>query len=176
MSAWERNWQMAVGPLGIEGADFELQKHPDSPIDIYTMKIKTCGYADEWSRCKFVSFGSYFVPWGAAKLPPYDPTKKEQYELAIDAWLKKVTSAAARLEGELDHLVEPEEEDEGVQGDVTELIVAPISVTMLVAKKSVLLPDGRLRDMLVVCARSKIFDKPIVVGSGDGTGHGNPNP
>ena len=77
MSAWERNWQMAVGPLGIEGADFELQKHPDSPIDIYTMKIKTCGYADEWSRCKFVSFGSYFVPWGATKLPPYDPTKKE---------------------------------------------------------------------------------------------------
>ena len=172
MSAWERNWQMAVGPLGIEGAEFELQKHPDSPVDIYTMKIKTCGYADEWSRCKFVSFGSYFQPWGPTKLPPYDPKKKEIYEVAIETWLKNVTAATARLEGEIAHLVEPEEE----KNSVTELIIAPASITMLVAKQSVERVGGGLRDMLIVCARSKIFDKPVVVGGGDGTGHGTPNP
>jgi hypothetical protein len=172
MSAWERNWQMAVGPLGIEGAEFELQKHPDSPVDIFTMRIKTCGNADEWSRCKFVSFGSYFLPWGPTKLPPWDPKQKEIYEVAIEAWLKNVTAATARLEGEITHLVEPEEE----KNAVTELIVAPASITMLVAKQSVLRGDGTLRDMLVVCARSRIFDKPIVVGGGDGTGHGTGKP
>jgi hypothetical protein len=173
MSAWERNWQMAVGPLGIEGAEFELQKHPDSPVDIFTMKIKVCGNPDEWSRCKFVSFGSYFLPWGPTKLPPWDPKEKEIYEVAIEGWLKNVTAATARLEGEIAHLVEPEEQGED---DVTELIIAPASITMLVAKQSVQRGDGTLRDMLVLCARSKIFDKPIVVGGGDGTGHGTSNP
>jgi hypothetical protein len=179
MSAWERDWRLPVGPLGLKGAEFRLKRRYSGPIDFYTMKITTCGNAEAWSNCRLVSRGRYFQPWGMPKLEPFDPKHPEAYEQPILDWLDTVTAATMRLEGELEPVTKPEEigEEEPVSvAEAMDVCLAPAKVTMFIAKNAVRRPAGGFRDLLIVTAQSKVFGDPIIGGGGDGTGHGNPHP
>ena len=170
MSAWERNWRLPVGPLGLGGAEFELVRHVTSPVEFYTMKIKTCGYPEDWSRCKLVSRGRYLQPWSPlGPLPPFEPQHIELYKTEIEKWLEKVTAVTMRLESEFEKLNPP-----GAP-PVVDVNITTSMITMLIAKDATVNPAGGLRDLLIVCAETKPFGPPVF-GGGDGTGHGNTHP
>jgi hypothetical protein len=178
MSAWERNWKLPVGPFGLENAEFELVRHVTSPVDFYTMKIKSCGNSEDWSRCKLVSRGRFLQPWAPLpSLPAYAPEHKDLYKNQIEKWLKKVTAVTTRLEGELEKLEPPPApQSEQQWPPLIKITIEPLAITMLIAKDATVNPAGGLRDLLIDCAVSQLFDQPIVFGGGDGTGHGNTHP
>lgn len=168
MSIWERSWKIDMGTHGLKGATFVLERHFTSPIDFYTMKIQTCGNSEAWANCKLVHRGRYFQPW--APLPPlhpFDPADPDAYQPPIAEWLKGVSAATMRLEGELEIAVPP------AMTPVLEICIAPLAVTMWLAKDAVKFAPGRFRDLMIVRVRSQGMGLTIVPGP-DGTGHGDP--
>ncbi len=170
MSAWERNWRLPVGPMGLKDAEFELVRHVESPVDFYTMKIKSCGKPEDWSRCKLVSRGRYLQPWAPlAPLPPFAPEHETLYQDEIKKWLVTVAAVTLRLEGEFEELAPP-------APPLTTVSIRPAMIMMFIAKDATINPAGGFRDLLIVCALSGLFSAPVIFGGGDGTGHGNTHP
>jgi hypothetical protein len=88
---------------------------------------------------------------------------------SIDKWLDRVSAVTLRLEGEIELVGEPKDKDK----PATAIPVIPMAVTMFVAKDAVAAAGAKTHDLLLVRIRSTVFGNAIV-GSPDGTGHGDP--
>jgi hypothetical protein len=170
MSVWERKWKMNFATHGLHGAEFALQKHKVDGIVYYTMKVDQSGSdkIEAWENCRLIERGIHSLTWSPlAELHPFNDGR-EDYNSQIDEWLKRVTAATLRLEGEIDLVADPQETTEPQQV----ARITPLAVTMFVAKKAVQ-TDDEPHDLLMVRLRST-GNGLSIVGGPDGTGHGDP--
>jgi hypothetical protein len=171
MSVWSRNWKINVGFLGLEDAEFMLEKCHGDPATYYTMKLGRCNDEETWADCSFIRRGFAHLEWNPQKkLPPYDPADPnvaKLYKEGIEKFLKRVSSTTRRLEGEVAAVTAKT----GTTSPVTDVVVTPTAVTLLVALNAV--KCGGDRDLLIVVYRATLFGGGVGPAP-DGTGHGDP--
>jgi len=171
MSVWSRKWKINVGLLGLEDAEFALEKCEGDPAVYYTMKLSKCNDEESWADCTFIRRGWAHLEWKPqVKLPAYDPADPavvQLYNDGIKAFLLRVSSTTRRLEGEVAAVTAT------VNGmnPVTNVVVTPTAVTLLVARNAV--KCGGIRDLLIVVYQATLFGGGVGPAP-DGTGHGDP--
>ena len=135
------------------------------------MKLIKCNDEETWADCTFVRRGYAHLEWKPQdKLPvfdPADPAVVQLYKDGIKAFLLRVSSTTRRLEGEVAAVTAR------VNGmnPVTDVVVTPTAVTLLVARNAV--KCGGIRDLLIVVYRATLFGGGVGPAP-DGTGHGDP--
>jgi hypothetical protein len=170
MPVWERKWKMNLATQGLAKGEFRLEKHMADGLVYYTMSELKCDKLTEqaWGDCRLVRRGRYLQAWSAAPLDPFKATNSAKYTTEINKWLDTVTSATLRLEGDLEVVISPK-----LSGlEPPDVDVSIQEVTMLMAGDAVKLPNGKLRDLMILRIRSKFG--VAVVGGPDGTGTGDP--
>jgi hypothetical protein len=172
MGGWERKWKINDGFLGLEDAEFALAKVATDANDRYEMRLTKCADAETWSACRFIQRGYVHLAWDPqAPLPafdPFNPTVVQLYHDGIKIFLERAAATTRRLEGVIEIL---RAIPAGVS-QVTEVVLTPTNVTLLIAKDAVR-HNGHDRDLLIVVFRTGLFT-PLFVTAPDGTGHGDP--
>jgi hypothetical protein len=134
MTKFDKHWILDDGANGLKNSEFDLEKHTFGPIEFYKVNNKTGEHADAWSRLWLISRGRLHREWAPMQpldpAIPNDPVSEEAYASAIKEWLKGVTSATLRLEGELEVLTAAEE-------PVIQVGMAPVEVKMFIAQGAV---------------------------------------
>ncbi len=172
MKDWNRKWKINDAMSGLEDAEFTLERFRTETKVWYEMKLEKCKDFDTWSECIFEQFGYSHLDWAPqTQLKPYnpaDPVIVKAYEDGLTVFMKRVSAATKRLQG----VIEEYKPKLNGTNPVTEVVVTPTVVTLLIARNAV--KKGRKnRDLLIVVFRSTLF-KGGIGPAPDGTGHGDP--
>jgi hypothetical protein len=174
MLDWGRKWKINLGLTPLDTAVFTLVKRRSDAFIYYSMEFEKGG-DEAWWDCALVQHGINHLTWAPlAPLPVWHPSHTALYDAGIAAFLTRVAASTRRLVGEVIPMTMPPAPTSEI---IVDGIVAPVQVTVLLAKDAIYIGPDKQRDLLILVTESQDLLVCTEGGPGgpDGTAHGDPD-